>query len=320
MRARTIITFLLVVAISLTAVAHPRAGRESLRAASEDESKLTPEEKQEALEFVTRLVERLEATDDFGQIMGEMFVSDFSERLRQPLSVWLPWAFLDKSLAAHADTSDLRRFYVASMNFYRQYFRFHDVVERLEKQSKDNEKEAATNRIEVVDDDLNLPPEIVDVLLSDPIIAELFAEAKKDEENDNAKKDDAGQPAQGGDTAQAASATAEAQADDAKKESEIGIVKTLSQLKGVSETLEKAALLVSKHLASMPPVPPALSNSNEAETKFDIREFDLTTLDESDFGYPADTPVIHIDVMPYCLRLIRIGGQLKILHAALYVD
>lgn len=311
MKAHLMIFFLFI-SMGMTTAAVERASikRDGLPIAAGEERRLTSEEEQKARLLITHFKERWRTTNDFGQIVDEMYVNDFSERLRQSRIDWLPWAFLHKSLIAQADDGQLRRYYVASMNFYGLFFRLSEAAS-LRKQSGDEEEPK-------IEDVLSL--EIINVLRGDPTLAELAEEFKEDEENERAKEDDHNQPAKSGDSPQAAGATAQADDNKRTEQSENGIIKSLSQLKGIVTTLEHAAELMRQRLANMSLITPSLSGDANAQSRRESLEFHPTTLDEGDYGYPEGTKIIQAKALPYCLRLIGINGQLKILSVDIYVD
>ncbi|MBD0325403.1 MAG: hypothetical protein ICV68_03175 [Pyrinomonadaceae bacterium] len=310
MNARHIISFLLILAISLATAVQPTGARAgSLRAAIEEELRLTAEEELEARELAARFMERFQATHDLGPIIDEMFVKDFTARLRQSPSGWLPWAFLDKSLVATASPVELRRYYVASMNFYVLYGEISATAAKLRKQLEDDEDELAFYDV--------MTPEIINVLLSDPVIAELFKDMNKDEEDGTAKEEDGNQPSQGGDSTPSANPTTEARDDSAPKKNEMGIIKTSHQLSGVSTTLEKTNELMRRRLASLPLVAPS---SDDTESQKYSPPFDPAILDEGEYGYPQGTQAIHVNLLPFSIHIIREQGQLKLLSVSIYVD
>src|SRR2546421_3011126 len=241
MRARTTIAFLLIIVVAITIAGRPSAESQSSRTASGDEQRLTPEEEQEARTLVEHFNERLQATNDIGPLVDEMFIKDFSERLRQAHAGGVFWVFLNKSLNASASLNELRRYYVASMNFFQLYFRRYEVLESSRKRSEDDEEELKPEEV--------LSPDIINVLLTDPTIAELIKKLKEEDTDDRVKEDDSNQSAENGNSAQAASTTAEADAATATKKDENEIIKSVAQLNSISENLEKANELMRKRLA-----------------------------------------------------------------------
>jgi hypothetical protein len=319
MKLRSIITLLLVLAISLTTAAArtPNAFARS-RFADEDEPQLSATERREALELIARFDQRLRETNDFGQIVDELFVKDFSARSRQAPLHGLPWWLVDKSLLTTADPLDLRRYYVASLNFYQLLDRVMNALKREPEQAGETEADAEVE----VDDALT--PEIMNVLLSDPTIASLVKEFEKDEEDNGAKEDDGNQPAQSVDSTQAQSATTEADVDDdgdsAAEKSESGLIKSLAQLRDVSATLERAGELTRKRLSSLSLNEKGAPNHADAKDESRVQNLSLSTVDANFYGYPKGTRVIHADLLPFCLTMIRSDGQLRILSVTVYTD
>ena len=311
MKARHIIALLLTLAIQFATTAYTAIAQESVPVESVEKSKLTPEEEREVRETVKSFDERLRATTDFEQIIDAMFVKDFSERLWQAPRDFQPWAFLDKAFIASAGRQELRRYYVASMNFYDLFARLSKVVEYQREQSENDKDSSPLSE--------TLSAEIINVLLSDPTIAELAIDLREEDENKRAKETESNQPEKNGDSAQAASATSQAD-DDAKEAIEIEIIKSSPQLDGVSATMEKANELMRKRLATMTATALSKAGSDDRQNRQASIEIFPTTLDKAEFGYAEGTPVIEVHSLPFCITLIRIDGQLKILTVALYID
>lgn len=317
MKARHIIALLLVLAMSLATAASPARARLNLRADAEDEPKLTPEEELEARDLVASFDERWRATHDFEQIIDELFVKDFPERLRQAPTDDVPWWVIDKSLLAYASPAELRRYYVASLNCFGLVFKLYEVTAALNKQSGSDEDEVNLEDA--------LSPEVINMLLRDPALAELINDAQKDDGKDeNTKENDNSQPAESVDSTQAAGAASQADDDGATKTSEIETIKSLSQLNSLAKTLEQANELMRKRLASLPALPPPASNSDDTDTQTESQQpglrFNLIRLDESFYGCTQGTQLVHVDLLPFCLRLIKVDGQLKLLSVAIYID
>lgn len=314
MNARHIIAFLLALAILFPAAVHPAGATSAAVVKEEEETPLTPEEIVEARDVAQKFNDRLEMTNDVGSVVDTMFVSDFSERLRHSPRERIPVAFLGKNLVQAASRDELRRYYVAFINFYLLTYRLSEVTVKLREQAgKDN----ADWGVEDV-----FTPEMLNVLTSDPIIAELVKEMKEDEKDESAKEDDRSQPATSGDSAQAPSAKTQADvanADDTA-DSEMQIIKTRKQLEGVSSTLEKAVVLMRQRLASFPAIAPEPSTAEAEKSQPEPPTPYVPTIDGRFYGYPQGTRVIQIDAQPFYLALVKTDGRLKILSAAVYVD
>jgi hypothetical protein len=311
MKARPIIALLLALAIAQAAITRPASAQEESPQAEAEELKLTPEEEREVRDIAARFEERWQATHNFGQIIDEMFVKDFTERLWRGPSSQLPWVFLNENLVAYTAGDVLRRFYVASMNFYGLFFRLAEIVEYQKKQSGNEEGELALDA---------LSPEIVDVLLGDPTLATVVEILKKDDEDARAQKVEGHQPAENVDSPPPAGATPETNDEDAKETDEIGLIKNPLQLNGVTTTFEKAVELMRKRLASMPPLQPPTPSSEETQSQPPSHEIDVENLNETEYGYPKGTRVASIKVLSFYVSLVRIDGHFKILTVAIYVD
>ncbi|HYG80713.1 MAG TPA: hypothetical protein VD861_10015 [Pyrinomonadaceae bacterium] len=308
---RVFISLLLVAA--LAAGARPSSARFNPPAAPDDEQKLSPEEELEAQALLARFKERLRATKDFGPIVDELFVSDFRERLWQVPRDWQPWGFLDEILAVNADRAALRRHYLAWMNFYALVHELSEAARALKKQAGgDGEDEVKARDI--------FSPEIVEVLAGDRTLAWFAEEFKEKEDEESARGDVGDEPT--ADSSPSSGAGAAATGADAGAEGDGGLIKTPRQLEEVSSTLEKANELMRKRLAGMAAAlsasPPASAGKEEGEE--DSTPISPEPLDEDEYGFPAGTQVIHAEVKPFCVFLVRIDGRLQIMSVALYTD
>ncbi|HEX6186064.1 MAG TPA: hypothetical protein VFZ44_19400 [Pyrinomonadaceae bacterium] len=87
---------------------------------------MTDEEEREARALALRFMKRLRETDDFAPLVGEFFPEDFVERVRSAIRetpVGGDGDFLfafDRTVFERADAAELRRVYVATMNFWNQ--------------------------------------------------------------------------------------------------------------------------------------------------------------------------------------------------------
>lgn len=302
---------LLLILTTMTASAGNAPVVASSLPAGQEDGGLTPEEEQAALAVVRRFRERWRETNDIGQIIDEMFVNDFSERLWQVPQDQLPWALVDKTLIVRASPQELRRYYVAGLNFYGLYSRLQEGAEALREKSENKEE---LTMAEV------LSPEVIDVLLGDRTFARLAELNKEGDSDENAKEDDNGQPAERADLAQVAPPSTGIDADESREQSETGIIKSLTQLNDASATLEKANRLMVRRLLKMQGAARKTSENDKAESDQDSQKPSLTDLEEEEYGYPKNTQIIHLDAARFCLNLIKIEGQFKIYSISIYVD
>ncbi|HWT01269.1 MAG TPA: hypothetical protein VN256_13560 [Pyrinomonadaceae bacterium] len=307
---RVLLSLLLVAA--LAAGARPSSARLNPPAAPDDERKPSPGEAREAQALLARFKGRLRETNDFGPIVDELFVGDFRERLWQVPRDWLPWAFLDEILAVNADRAALRRHYLAWMNFYALVYRLSEAARALKKQAGGGEDEVKARDI--------FSPEIVSVLAGDPTLGRFSEELTGKEDEQSAQGDGGNESASDNSSSEVAGAAATEV--DASGEDDAGLIKTPRQLAEVSTTLEKANELMRKRLAGMAaalPASPAASAGEEKGVEDSTRSF-ADTLDEGEYGFPAGTRVIHAEVAPFCVFLVRIDGRLQIMSVALAYD
>ncbi len=314
MKARLIVIVLLLALVMLTAIPfHSASAQESSRPDSDESTKLTAEEEREVRDLAAHFTERWRATSDFKQIMVEMFVPDFSERLWRAPTNEMPWCLLDKNLIAYAVRDELRRYYTASMDFYGLYFSLYEATEALKKLSETDEESRVTDV---------LSPEVMNLLLSDPTLAQLAQMyMEEDGGNENTKEAESGQPAQSVDSPQAAGATPQAGGSDgAKEESEDELIKSIPQMNSYTTTLEKANELLRKRMASMQPITPKPASGDDAKSEKDSLEIYPTTLDAGEYNFHEGMPVVRLKLLPFTLTLIKTGGRFKILSAAIYID
>ena len=118
---KKILTTIFALALLLT-VAPVRA----VCATARDAQEMTDEEAREARALALRFMKRLRETDDFAPLLGEFFAEGFAERLRRAMRDApadgeddILFAF-DRAVILRADAAELRRGYVALMNFWNQ--------------------------------------------------------------------------------------------------------------------------------------------------------------------------------------------------------
>jgi hypothetical protein len=315
MKARLIIVLLLAVVMLMASPFHPAVARMSPRVDAEEESKLSAEEEREVRELVARFAERWRATTDFQQIIDEMFVPDYSARLWSAPVSEMPWWLLDKNLIAYAGRDELRHYYTASLNFYGLYHGLYEATEES-RQASDADGEIRLTDV--------LSSEVLNLLLTDPTLAELQQMYSEDYEHENTEEAESGQPAPSVDSAQAAGATPQADRRGNDEEaSEEGLIKSVPQMNNYTTTLEKANELLRKRLASLSPAAPRPAGSgdgDDTQSKKDSLEIYPTTLEERDYNYHAGTPVVRLKLLPFTLTLVKTDGRFKILTVAIYID
>lgn len=288
MKLRSFITLLLMMTVAVTAMgALPQTPVD--KAAAETDAKLTPEEEREARDIAALFTKRWRETEDIGPLIDEFFVPDFADRLRHEPQM-LYFAELKPELLVPENRDDLRRHYVAMLNFVRLILRLNEVYEttRLPEQEDDGPELYTV-----------LPAEIWNVLKSNPALNALLAE----EMGERARGQSGGVD------------------EDSDKIEEAKTIKTIEELRSMNATLERAILLLRAHLKTLPTTLPTEERISSGE---DSRPADagprLTVIGEEFYGYPAGTRLVSFYVLLFRVDLVRVGPRLKVLSVYLHVD
>ena len=289
MKARVLITKLLIL---LLATMNGAAARPVSAQDTGDAIKITAEEEREVLEVAERFVRRMEESYDLAPLIGEMFVSDYAERLRQE-AINEPLFFVKKGVAEQAGREDLLRYQVALNNclyvvglLVATYEASHPEVEEGEEFIR------------------ALPPDILNLFKNDPVLASLFEEEQKDRAREN----------------QSAEEASKSDSDDDEP------VKSVEQLRSLTSTLERANVLARKHLDASPSRISMLARhegASEEENREAERDWTRPrawVLGRESYGYPEGTRIFCANVMIYHMDLIRVDGKLKVLALYLNID
>jgi hypothetical protein len=293
MKARVLITKLLIALLATMngAVARPMPAQDAGEAI-----KITAEEEQEVLEVAGRFVRRMEETYDLAPLIGEMFVSDYAERLRRE-AINEPLFFVKKGVAEQAGREDLLRYQVALNNclyvvglLVAAYGASHPAA--------DDEGEDEEDFIKA------LPPDVLDLFKNDPVLASLFEEEQKDRAREN----------------QSAEQASKSDSDDDEP------VRSVEQLRSFTSTLERASALARKHLEASPSGISMLARhegASEEENREAERDWTRPrawTLGRESYGYPEGTRILCANVLIYHMDLIRVDGKMKVLALYLNID
>jgi len=256
-------------------------------------TKITAEEEQEVLAVAERFVRRMQETNDLAPLIGEMFVSDYAERLYQD-AIDKSLLFMRKSVVRKASWEELARYQIALNNA--GY-----VVGLLIADYQ--ESHAMTGEAEGEEDFVNaFPPDILTLFRNDPVLTSLFEKEQKGQRGKNKPSWQANQSDE----------------DDNLYEP----IQSVEQLRNLTSTLEQASILARKHLAALAVKPSHLERhegANEEENWEAERDWmrpRAWVLAKEFFGYPKDTRIFCANVLIYHMDLVRVGGKLKVL--ALY--
>jgi hypothetical protein len=285
---RPLIALLLTITLLLTAMGRERNAPEA-SPVDKGSAEITPDEEREARELVTRLTTRWRETEDIGPLIEELFVADFADRLRQEPR-YLFFSELKKEQLGPQDREDLRRHYVAMTNLLHLFVRLYEVYLPLLKAEEGGED---------FEPEKLLPANVIEVLKSNPTLSAIY-----DEEL-------------GGKAETPASQSPDKSVEDKRERR----VETIEQLRALTDTLERAVVLLRDHVRTLPLTQPAseLLKEQESQGNSEPSESDDTMkprvyiLSEDFYGYPSGTRLICVDILPFHMDLVRVGQRLKVL-------
>lgn len=293
MKARVLITKLLIV---LLATMNGAAARPMLVQDAGDAIKITAEEEREVLEVAERFVRRMEETYDLAPLIGEMFVSDYAERLRRE-AINEPLFFVQKGVAEQAGREDLLRYQVALNNCLYVVGLLVATYEASHPAADEGEDEEDFMKA--------LPPDILDLFKNDPVLASLFEEEQKDRAREN----------------QSAEQASKSDSDDDDEP-----VRSVEQLRSFTSTLERANAMARKHLDASPSRISMLAR-HEGASEEENREAERNwtrprawTLGKESYGYPEGTRILCANALIYHMDLMRVDGKMKVLALYLNID
>ena len=307
MRARTVITVLLIIAMMTTTAARARTLAPLIDPPVETEEtpKLTPDEELEARAVAEQFIRRFEGTDDLLSIVDDLYVRDFNDRLRNhPEDRFL--VPIDSELALHVEGDELRRCHIATLKFFYLYMligglsylaQHPDAATRQEDDGKE------FNPVEA------LPAPAVAVLKNDPAFAEIILETSKSNSTANGEAEE------------------QTIADGAEKkvEDRDPTIKDIERLRSHVSILEQVVTIMREHLQTLP-APHTWQGIMESVREPDQESTDdtlnprVTILASDHFGCPKGTRLICLDVLLFHIYLVRVDGQLKILNVTVADD
>jgi hypothetical protein len=266
------------------------------------EERITAEEEREALLVARQFVKSFEESGDLLALIDKFYVRDFDARLRRgEMKFYI--ASVEPEVIAQAADEDLRRFYAASINFgYTGGFLY--ALEAYNRKLAGDEADDGSPAISKL-----LPPYIIAVMKSDPILAEIIAE---DEEEERGKS-----PARASEPEQVAGKEAEKEG-----RADGGEIRSLERLRSYVSALEKAALLIRAYIKTLPG-PRTWAELSRAYAVFAEKEGmsedgcsmcpRINILRADFFGCPAGTRLVSIDLLAFRMDMLRVDGRLRIL-------
>jgi hypothetical protein len=284
---RTFIAHLSVVLLMTTGSVAARTAP----AAQEASGEITAEEKQEAREVVERFIRRMQETQDLTPLIGEMFVSDYAERLhREALNTSL--FLVSKSVAQQASREELTRYHVALNNSAYLLGLLIGAFEAAQVTAGDEQQDEKR----LMD---ALPPDLLQLIEDDSILKSVF----EDDEKEGGGERESGEPSNTPDGG-----------EDADEP-----IRSVEQLRNFTSTLEKATVLARRHLGASPVKPTYLERHKGAnedenwEAERDWMRPRAGLLTKEFYGYPKETRLLCVNALNYHMDLIRVDGKLKIL-------
>lgn len=309
MYRRILTALLMILALATGSIAYVR-GQEPETGAYEEQG-LTAEEEREAIQVAERFVKDFEEKNDPSSLIAELYVKDFDARLRRDPDSFIYLAKVEPEVIAKASDAELRRLYIASLNFIYGNGLLYGISlynHKLKGGADDGDDAPPLREV--------LPPAVSAVLKSDPLMAALIAE---DEENERERK---------GETPSAQEQTTD---DGSGKEAlaDGPEIRSLERLRAFLSTLERAAMLTREHLRTVQG-PSGWKELSDALRVFGTEMDDdvgceglcprVHTLKEEFFGSPKGTRLICVNVMAFHMDLVRTGGRLRILNVYMRDD
>lgn len=307
---RVLMAVLLVLALTIEGYVPARAEQDDQR----QDEKISPEEEREALEIAEQFVKSFEEKNDLLSLIGRLYVVDFDARLRKDLDRYVYLVQVEPEVIAQANGEDLRRLYAASLNIGYEGGFLYGIREYKNKLNADDESGDSDPPLSEL-----LPPNVIAVLKTDPITAEIVAEAEKEEQQKSAGLDDATEQ------------KADKDSEESTRAKSIQI-ESVERLRSYISTLEKASALIREHLKTLSgprtwdELVRAVRSLEQKEYKSGDDDSDdtmtprVTILRSKFFGCPEGTRLICVGVLAFHMDLVRVDGKLRILNVYLADD
>lgn len=279
------------------------------RAAAEQE--MTEAEAREARALTLRFMRRLREADDFGPLVKEFFPSDFDERVRQfveeaPKNVEGDFlAGFDRAALLRAEPAELRRAYVALMNFRNQQELIGDAAfdyARLRCEAAGEERPCGWGRHFRLAREA-VPEEAFRIAATDPLLEVALGRIGDDSE-----------PGSGEEAGEAGVGAA--------------VVFDPARLRAFTDKLERCVRLMREAVAKLRADARSYAAAHSANESYEeavaaraeLKVYHLSeeTLEGASFGLPAGALLIHARVYPFEMAIARAEGRLQIL--AVYPD
>jgi hypothetical protein len=275
------------------------------------EGEMSEAEAREARSLALRFVERLRETDDFEPLVKEFFPADFDERVRQFVAA-APrragedfLAAFDRAAVLRAGPSEMRRSYVALMNFWNQqnliglaalaYVKLRCEAAGEEPCGREQHRRLMSEAI---------PDEARRVAAADPMLEAMLA-SFDDEDGD---EDD------------------DAEADEATERAPV--IRDPARLRAYNDRLDALVKLLrgaaarlradAKSYAAVHSLTASYEETGAAAEGLKVYRLSERQLEAPSFGLPAGALLIQARIHPFVTVIGRADGRLQIL--AVYPD
>ena len=292
------------------------------------EETLTPDEEREARALAEDFISRLEKSEDVTPLVKELFVNDFTERLRSNMKGLFPLVATPE-VAAQMSSDEILRAYAASINCIYLASRLYIEFERKREQEKAQRGETA-DQDEVQQPMLSelIPPSIIKLIQSDPLLAALLEQAIREEKEESRSN----QTASDIPNALTSEADRSMVSRDSESLEDFWPFTSIEQMRHYTSLTEQGVKLLREHIDSLPPqLRPSVtefwsssrvrSTDEEADENKETIKPRLDVLTDEFMGYSAGTRLICANVMMFHMDMVRTtDGRLKVLNIYLIMD
>ena len=323
---RLLVSLLLVASLAISTFGLSRLKQETPNQ-SEDET-LRPDEEREARAFVEDFIERLEKSQDVTPLVKELYVSDFTERLRSNMADVIPLAATSE-VAAQLSSDEILAAYAASTNMlYLASVRYMEILgRRARERAKRGEPMDSDEESDLTIEEL-IPPKLIQLIQSDPALAAILAHELEKEK----KERDAGQNYKDTDPPAVPETETHKDAQDSNSGDDFIPFKSVDKMRHYTSLAEQGVALLREYINTSPEEERLsareswlkLINGSKDQEPDENRTMinpRLHVLTEEFMGYSAGTRLICADVLIFHVDMVRgTDGQLKIVHMYLQDD
>lgn len=324
---RPLLVFLLIASMTTATMGRAPLKQDDTQDQAKQEV-LTPDEENEARALAEEFITRLEKSEDVTPLVKDLYVSGFTERLRDRMDGLFPLAATPE-VAAQMSSDEILRAYAASINCIYLASRLYIEFERKHEQEKAQRGDTAEQE-EEPDPTIEelIPPSIIKLIESDPVLAALFEQAKKDEQEER-RRNQSGPAVENAPTSEA---DRESVSQVTESFEDLFPFRSLEQMRHYTSLTEQAVTLLREHINSLPlelkpSVSEALSKSKKESTDEEASEAEdtinprLHVLSNEFMGYSVGTHIICANALIFHMDMVRgADGRFKIMSVYLVMD